>query len=327
MKAIDELTADAFAEYCEKLFQAHDDDNTEEAKKIRSSVILPKYVSQTYKEYSSKSELQTMINCGFIFYGEQSLLTPTDSRSSQKNIYGFPDIKLILDGKELNAEDILELSDEQRKDVAKDAMQNFFKFFEDGGDDLSDLSKDIACLFDVLIIRLFTKNGMNKLLRNKTDENVDSIKILQICYNESAFRTIVLFDKIKNKHNINEYYKALENYNKIELRFVNSKAQIPQGKVGLETISNTKNVVQNKSNIQPNLQEFTDDEFSKLTEQFLELRKQGRFEESDKLIEQLHLIAGIANNRKERVSVKALIKSDANLSESEKKYGKNWIKP
>ena len=77
--------------------------------------------------------------------------------------------------------------------------------------------------------------------------------------------------------------------------------------------------------MQPNLKEFADGEIGDLAIRVMELDEQGLFEEAGKLRSQVPLLPGIANNRKERMGIQALIESGANLSKAVKEYGHEWL--
>ena len=77
--------------------------------------------------------------------------------------------------------------------------------------------------------------------------------------------------------------------------------------------------------MQPNLKEFTVDEIGDLAVSVMELDEQGRFEEAQKLREQVPILPGIANNLKQSMGIQALIASGMNLSKAVKEYGNEWL--
>ena len=77
--------------------------------------------------------------------------------------------------------------------------------------------------------------------------------------------------------------------------------------------------------MQPNLREFADGEIGDLAIRVMELEEEGCFEEAEILSEQVPLLPGIANNRKQRMGIQALIESGANLSKAVKEYGHEWL--
>jgi len=59
--------------------------------------------------------------------------------------------------------------------------------------------------------------------------------------------------------------------------------------------------------------------------QVLDLKKQGKFEEADKLQKSMPLPAYLAKWVKKRFGADALIKTGWNLSEAEAEYGPDWL--
>jgi len=57
----------------------------------------------------------------------------------------------------------------------------------------------------------------------------------------------------------------------------------------------------------------------------IELEKQGKLEEADKLEKSIPLPAYLAKWAKKRFGAKALIETGWNLSEAEAEYGINWL--
>lgn len=57
----------------------------------------------------------------------------------------------------------------------------------------------------------------------------------------------------------------------------------------------------------------------------INLEKQGKFEEADKLEKSIPLPAYLAKWAKKRFGAKTLIKTGLNLTEAEAEYGPNWL--
>ena len=77
--------------------------------------------------------------------------------------------------------------------------------------------------------------------------------------------------------------------------------------------------------MQPNLREYSTTEAADLGHKWWELVEAGRHEEAEKVKLELPLMAGIANNYKQRYGIRALIDAGVNLSEAVKEYGNDWL--
>ncbi len=78
--------------------------------------------------------------------------------------------------------------------------------------------------------------------------------------------------------------------------------------------------------MEANLEEYSEEEYSKVMQQVYELDAQGRMVEAMALRRTLPMAAMAANHLKKQMGIKALIESGANLSRAVERYGEDWLK-
>ena len=75
----------------------------------------------------------------------------------------------------------------------------------------------------------------------------------------------------------------------------------------------------------PQAQLMTLDEKLQLGVRSVELKKQGKFEEAERLQKQIPLAPFLAKFLKDHIGTEALLQGGWNLSEAEAEYGSDWI--
>ncbi len=77
--------------------------------------------------------------------------------------------------------------------------------------------------------------------------------------------------------------------------------------------------------LEPNLREYTSFEIADLGARWIELEEAGDFEAAEKVMLEIPLIPGIANNYKQLYGINFLIEKGVNLSKAVKAYGQDWL--
>jgi hypothetical protein len=81
----------------------------------------------------------------------------------------------------------------------------------------------------------------------------------------------------------------------------------------------------NKENIMPQTQIMTLHEKLQIRMKSIELKRQGKFEEADKIKKQIPLPPYLAKFYKDHLGLDALLQRGWNLSEAVAEYGPNWL--
>ncbi len=79
------------------------------------------------------------------------------------------------------------------------------------------------------------------------------------------------------------------------------------------------------STLQPNLKVLTLEECGEIGLRAYKLRQEGKFAEADIVLNDMPIIAGMAQNLKDEMGIEALIATGMNLSEAVQEYGMEWL--